>query len=57
MFHVKHSKKKHMFTNMIYQLINSFDYVSSLNRFTPLDIKQLHITFFYGRTSINYMKL
>jgi len=48
-----------MFTNTIYQLINLnlFDYVSSLNRFTPLDIKQLHITFFYGRTSINYMKL
>ncbi len=56
MFHVKHFKK-HMFTNTIYQLINLFDYVLSLNRFTPLDIKQLHITFFYGRTLINYMKL
>ncbi len=38
MFHVKHSKK-HMFTNMIYELINLFDYVSLLNRFTPLGIK------------------
>ena len=56
MFHVKHSKK-HMFTNMIYQLINLFDYVSLLNRFTPLGKKYLHITFFYGRTLINYMKL
>lgn len=56
MFHVKHFKK-HMFTNTIYQLINLFDNVLSLNRFTPLDIKQLHITFFYGRTLINYMKL
>ena len=31
--------KKHMFTNMISQLINLFDYVSLLNRFTPLGIK------------------
>ncbi len=46
-----------MFTDMIYQLINLFDYVLSINRFTPLDIKYLRITFFYGRTLINYMKL
>ena len=38
MFHVK-QLKKHMFTDMIYQLINLFDYVSLLNRFTPLGIK------------------
>ena len=31
--------QKHMFTNRIYQLINLFDYVSLLNRFTPLGIK------------------
>ena len=31
--------QKHMFTNMIYELINLFDYVSLLNRFTPLGIK------------------
>ena len=46
-----------MFTDMIYQLINLFDYVLSLNSSTPLGIKCLRITFFYGRTLINYMKL
>ena len=54
---MKNLENKLMFIIKESNLINLFDYVSLLNRFTPLGKKYLHITFFYGRTSINYMKL
>ena len=54
---MKNLENKLMFIIKESNLINLFDYVLSLNWFTPLGIKCLRITFFYGRTSINYMKL